>query len=88
MQDAKTIDTPPVHLLRGQSLYTRLPRGTVFHVASGVVSVATRARLDDSVLDIRVPVYRGGTYRVLTSGWFDIAATKDARLHGLGILEG
>lgn len=80
MQDTATPTRTQISLLRGQSHYAQLRRGTVIGVALGNVSMSSHVRLEYSMLKVQTPVYRGGAYCVPSSGWFEIAAQSDVEL--------
>ena len=69
-----------ISLLRGQSHFALLRRGTVIGLAHGTVSINSRVHLEHATLAVQTSVQQGGVYCVPTSGWFEIAAQGDVAL--------
>jgi len=80
MQETSTSTRTQISLLRGQSYYAQLRRGTVISVTVGTVSMTSRLWLAHAMLTVQTPVHKGGVYCVPSSGWFEIAAQSDAEL--------
>ena len=80
MQETSTSTRTQISLLRGQSYYAQLRRGTVISATVGTVSMTSRLWLEHAMLTVQTPVHRGGVYCVPSSGWFEIAAQSDAEL--------
>ncbi len=67
-------------LAQGQSLFEKMPRGTVIRVASGSVLLVQRIALDYGLLASRVTLRRGAVHCVQVSDWLEILAQSDAEL--------
>lgn len=80
MQKTGTSIRTQISLLRGQSYYAQLRRGTVISATVGTVSMTSRLWLEHAMLTVQTPVHRGGVYCVPSSGWFEIAAQSDVEL--------
>lgn len=80
MQETGPITRTQIKLLRGQSHYAQLRRGTVIGVTLGTVSISSRVNLEHTTLALQTPVHQGGAYCVHVSGWFEIAAQGDVAL--------
>lgn len=80
MQESGPTTRTQISLLRGQSYYAQLRRGTVLGVAHGTVSISSRVGLEHATLALQTPVHQGGVYCVHASGWFEIAARGDVAL--------
>ena len=64
-------------LLRGQSHWAQLQRGTVIHIAMGRMVVKSHVWLDNAMLSVQAPLEPGDVYLVSASGWFELAALSD-----------
>lgn len=64
-------------LLRGQSHWAQLQRGTVINVAMGRMVVTSHVWLDNAMLSVQAPLQPGEVYVVPASGWFELAALSD-----------
>ncbi|MEO8119151.1 MAG: hypothetical protein ABI606_07490 [Rhodoferax sp.] len=80
MQETGPTTRTQISLLRGQSHYAQLRRGTVIGVAHGTVSISSRVDLEHATLAVQTPVHPGGVYCVHASGWFEITARGDVAL--------
>jgi hypothetical protein len=67
-------------LAHGQSVFERLPRGTVIRVAAGSVVLVQRTTLDHGVLAYRSILRRGAVHCVPVTDWLEIVAQSDAEL--------
>ena len=67
-------------LLRGQSHWAQLQRGTVISVAIGGMVVKGQVWLDNAMLSVQAPLQPGEVFLVPTSGWFELAALSDVVL--------
>jgi hypothetical protein len=80
MQESGASTRTQIKLLRGQTHYAQLRRGTVIGVAHGTVSISSRVHLEHATLALQTPVHQGGVYCVHASGWFEIAAQGEVAL--------
>ena len=80
MQESGASTRTQISLLRGQSHYARLRRGTVIGVLHGTVSIRSRVDLEHATLAVQTPLHQGGVYCVQTSGRFEINARGDVAL--------
>lgn len=67
-------------LAQGQSLFEKMPRGTVIRVAAGSVVLVQRTALDYGLLAHRTTLSRGAVHGVQVSDWLHIVAQSDAEL--------
>lgn len=74
----KSFHTSVLRLVKGQSHFLQLPRGTVIRVAAGSVALIQSAVLDACALMQRVTVPRGDVYCVEVPTWVQIVAQADA----------
>lgn len=80
MQETGPSTRTQISLLRGQSHYAQLRRGTVVGVAQGMVSISNQVHLEHATLALQTPLHQGGVYCVYASGWFEITAQGDVAL--------
>ncbi len=67
-------------LARGQSLFEKMPRGTVIHIAVGTAVLVQRIPLEHATLVQHTAMARGAVRGVQVSGWLEIVAQSDAEL--------
>lgn len=77
---AGSFQTRQLSLAKGQSLFDKMPRGTVIRVAVGTVVLVQRIALDQSTLVQRTVLARGAVHCVQVSDWLDLVAQSDAEL--------
>jgi|GEM_PF-5419323 len=76
----ESFQTCQLSLVRGQSHFEQLPRGTVIRVAAGSVALVQRTALDHCMLAQQTTMPRGAVYCVEVSTWVEIVAQSDADL--------
>lgn len=74
----ESFQTCQLSLVRGQSHFEQLPRGTVIRVAAGSVALVLRTALDHCMLAQEMTMPRGAVYCVEVSTWVEIVAQLDA----------
>jgi hypothetical protein len=67
-------------LAPGQSIFEKMPRGTVIRVAAGSVVLVQRTMLDYDVSALQCTLRRGAVHRVQVSDWLEIVAQADTEL--------
>ena len=77
---APSFQTHQRTLARGQSLFEKMPRGTVIHVAVGTVVLVQRIPLEHATLVQHTTMARGAVHGLQVSDWLEIVAQSDAEL--------
>jgi hypothetical protein len=72
--------TRQLRLAQGQSLFEKMPRGTVIRVAAGRAALVQRIYLDQATLVQHTVMARGAVHCVQVSDWLEVIAQSDAEL--------
>ena len=72
--------TRQFRLAQGQSLFEKMPRGTVIRIAAGRVALVQRIYLDQATLVQHTVVARGAVHCVPVSDWLEVIAHSEAEL--------